>query len=172
MLNNKCVVEPKFDQSRDVSPFYHHEDSVHERVANTLGELSCSFTENLNRLITSATGLSPSASHVIVAIGIRPGSTIYELSRMRQLDHSSMVRAIGKLEMKGLVSKKKNKSSDARAVSVELTESGSQAYLDILESRTQFLLKVISNLSTEEKNAIGAIFDKMKLNLDSKDVIF
>jgi DNA-binding MarR family transcriptional regulator len=164
LLTNKRLVELGIDESRDLNLIHPHQDALHGRVANTVGEMSYTFAENLNKLISSVCGLSPSASHVILAIGIKPGSTIDELSRIRSLDHSSMVRAIGKLELKGLVSKKKNKTADARAVTVDLTPLGAQTLSEMLESRTQFLLWVISTLTKEELITLEEIYQKLKFN--------
>ena len=119
-------------------------------AANIVGAFSMAIMDKITRTVVEASGLSASACHAIITIGTEPGSTIDDIRRMLDLNHSSVVRAIAKLEKIGAVVKSKSKATDARAVTVYLSGKGMELFASILEARASLLAKIISVLSADE----------------------
>ena len=144
--------------------------SLHAYVANVFGAFSVAFTDKMNRAVTDVTGLSISACQTIVTIGTEPGSTIDDLRRMLGVDHSSMVRAIAKLESRGLLFKERNNGRDARTVNVSLTELGSSTFEKIIKVREKFLFSIVTRLSEPEMNDIlSLVFKVIDIVVDEGD---
>jgi len=129
-------------------------------MANILGAFTMALNDKMNRAVSTAVGLNSSACYAVVTIGTEPGSTIEELRRMLDLEHSSAVRTIAKLEAKGIVTKSRRSSDDRRIVRITLTRSGEDIFCRILDARQGVLTKVTSKMTDEERNLLNGLIRK------------
>lgn len=139
-------------------------------AANIIGAFSMAIMDKMTKAVVKASGLSASACHAIVTIGTEPGSTIDEIRRMLDLDHSSVVRAIAKLENIGAVEKNRKKTADGRAVTVNLSGFGKELFATILNARASLLSTITSALSADDLNySIDFIHKVMPSVVDEGD---
>lgn len=130
-------------------------------MANILGAFTMALNDKMGRAVSAAAGLNGSACYAVVTIGTEPGSTIEELRRMLDLEHSSAVRTIAKLEARGLVTKSRRACDDKRITRINLTRSGEDLFCKILDARQDVLTKVTSKMSDEERKLLDGLIRKV-----------
>lgn len=130
-------------------------------MANILGAFTMGLNDKINRAVSAAAGLNSSACYAVVTIGTEPGSTIEELRRMLDLEHSSAVRTIAKLETKGLVTKSRRPCDDKRVVRINLTQAGEDIFCRILDARQAVLTRVTSKMTEEERTLLNGLIRKV-----------
>ena len=130
-------------------------------VGNILGALTRAVSDKIDNSVTSATGLSTSACFAIVQIGTEPGSSIEELRRMLDLEHSSVVRLIDRLESAGHVVRSKDERRDRRLVRINLTDSGERQFSKILDARAAVLARALNMLDDTEKSVLRSLIAKL-----------
>ena len=129
------------------------------KTENLVGALSLALADDLLRVVQSeAPSTSPAAA--IALVGHAPGLTIDQLSRALQLSHPGTVRLVDRLVRDGLV-KRARSTSDGRAVSLTLTETGKTVTARILSSRQSALARALSFLSVPDREALGRIAETM-----------
>ena len=84
------------------------------------------------------------------------------LARETGLSSGAMTNRIDKLEARGLVSRKPDKS-DRRAVIVSLTPEGKRAIDDAIRLRLDVADKSLQGLSARERNDLAALLRKVRL---------
>ncbi|GAB4357476.1 MAG: MarR family transcriptional regulator [Oricola sp.] len=129
-------------------------------MANILGAFTMALNDKMNRAVSDAAGLNSSACYAVVTIGTEPGSTIEELRRMLDLEHSSAVRTVAKLEAKGIVTKSRRPCDDKRVVRINLTKTGEDLFSRILDARQEVLTKVTSRMTEEERQLLDGLIRK------------
>jgi len=130
-------------------------------VGNAIGAFARALSDKINDAVTSATNLSCSACYAIVQIGSEPDSPIEELRRMLNLEHSSVVRLLDRLQNQGLVIRARGHSRDMRQVSINLTDLGEEYFTKILDARRDVLNKMVGNLDLEEKTTFIKLVTKI-----------
>ena len=130
-------------------------------VGNILGAFSRALSDRMDEAVEQATGLSKSQCYVVVQVGTEPQSCIETLRRMLNVDHSTLVRALKKLEDAKLVKRIRGDTSDARLVRVSLTNEGEDCFTKILDSRRAGLNRSVSGLSGRELNQLQVLIGKM-----------
>lgn len=129
-------------------------------MANILGAFTMALNDKMDRAVSAAAGLNSPACYAVVTIGTEPGSTIEELRRMLDLEHSSAVRTVAKLEARGLVTKSRRPCDDKRVVRITLTRSGEDLFSKILDARQDVLTKVTSKMTDEERKLLDGLIRK------------
>lgn len=129
-------------------------------MANILGAFTMALNDKMDRAVSAAAGLNSSACYAVVTVGTEPGSTIEELRRMLDLEHSSAVRTIAKLEAKGIVTKSRRPCDDKRVVRINLTRAGEDLFSKILDARQEVLTKVTSKMTDEETKLLDGLIRK------------
>lgn len=152
LSENIRVTEPAAEQF-DVS--------TQEFVANAVGAFSRALSDRMVEAVENATNLNKSACYVLVQVGSEPGSCIETLRCMLNIDHSTLVRALKKLEHSGLIVRSRGTPNDARRVSVTLTAAGETYFTRILEARRAVLHKAVGNLQPDELGLLHGLIAKM-----------
>ena len=134
-------------------------------TGNIVGAFGLALTDKIDRAVMKASGLNKSACGAMVTIGTEPGSSIDELRRMLDLEHSSVVRMVAKLEDQGLVSKSRGSGIDNRVVRVALTDAGKTMFGKILKARQQVLLSLTSALSDAEESFLKRLIGKVMVQI-------
>lgn len=134
-------------------------------TGNVIGAFGLALTDKIDRAVTKAAGLNKSACGAIVTIGTEPNSSIDELRRMLDLEHSSVVRMVAKLEERGLVRKSRGAGDDNRVVRVSLTEAGALTFGRILRARQQVLLSLTSAMSDAETAFLERLIGKAMVQI-------
>ena len=130
-------------------------------AGNILGAFSRALSDKIDLAVCKATDLGTSACYAIVQIGTEPNSSIEQLRKMLNLEHSSLVRLIDRLERDGYVERIKGQSRDKRALKISLTDDGELTFSKILDSRRDLLANITSRLSPDEMNSLGNIIQKI-----------
>ncbi|MFC3282146.1 MarR family winged helix-turn-helix transcriptional regulator [Litchfieldella rifensis] len=130
-----------------------------ERLQNLVGALALRLSDEIAE---GAESLAPrdEPAAAIALIGRSPGWTIRYLSEDLGLSHAATVRLVDRLVGDGLMMRAKS-TKDARAVELSLTPAGQEIYQRILDARHERLAVALSCLSDAEKDALGAIADKL-----------
>lgn len=134
-------------------------------IANGLGALARALTDRMEEAVTEATGLSTAACFAIVQIGSEPNSCIETLRKMLGSDHSTVVRALKKLEDLDLVERTRGDKNDARLVRINLTHAGEACFTKILTARRDVLSRAISGLSDGECDGLQVLVGKIMRNV-------
>ena len=130
-------------------------------VGNVLGAFSRALSDRMDEAVARATGLTNSACYVIIQVGTEPNSSIETLRRMLSLDHSSLVRALTKLENANILERVRGDKNDARVVRIRLTMEGEEVFTKILDARRIVLDRSVENLSKTELNQLQVLINKM-----------
>lgn len=134
-------------------------------TGNIIGAFGLALTDKIDRAVMKASGLNKSACGAMVTIGTEPGSSIDELRRMLDLEHSSVVRMVAKLEDQGLARKARGAGDDNRVVRVSLTEAGEAVFGKILRARQEVLLSLTSALSDPEEAFFKRLIGKIMVQI-------
>jgi len=132
-------------------------------IGDTIGEFANALKDKLDNALTDVTGLSPSACSAIVQIGYEPHLPIERLRKLMELQHSSVVRLIDRLESQGIVKREKGRIRDLRQVSLSLSSIGEDYFTKIVETRRAILDDLISNFSVDEKKTLSHFMLRLKL---------
>lgn len=132
-------------------------------VGEAIGEFANALNDKLDNDLTLATGLSPSACSAIIQIGYEPHLPIERLRKLLELQHSSVVRLIDRLEAQGIVLREKGRIKDLRQVSLSLSHIGEKYFTKISDTRKQILDTVISDFTEDEKETLSHFMLRLKL---------
>lgn len=134
-------------------------------VGNVLGAFSRALSDRMDEAVVKATGLTTSACYVITQVGTEPLSSIETLRRMLNLDHSSLVRSLNRLESAGLLERLRGLGDDARVVRIQLTMTGEKTFSQILDARRGVLDSSLNGLSADELEFMRSVIGKMMTNV-------
>jgi len=130
-------------------------------TGNIIGAFSRALSDRMEEAVEEATGMGKSACYAIVQVGTEPGSSIETLRHMLNLDHSSLVRSLSKLENIGLLNRVRGGQGDARVVRIYLTEDGERCFTKILDARREVVDKSVAMLSQDELGQLCSLVGKM-----------
>ncbi len=132
-----------------------------ENVVKNLGSVVYSINLEIEKAVTSSTGLSCSACSAIVNIRREPNLSIERLRQKLDLQHSSVVRLVTRLADQGIVRKSRGSGKDSRKVALTLSEAGFEYYYRIIGSRKEVLHTVLSELADEERVQFNSVLSKL-----------
>lgn len=132
-----------------------------EFIGNALGALSRAIVDQVDRALLDATGLSHSASCAIVQIGSSPNMSIEALRRALNLDHSTVVRMLDRLEVVGIVNRTRGTADDLRKVALVLTDEGWLCHERITLARQKVLSNALVGLEASERDRFLQLVYKM-----------
>ncbi len=134
-------------------------------VGNAIGAFSRALCDRMDQAVTSATKLSCSACYAIVQIGSEEDGdealSIEKLRSMLNLEHSTVVRMIDRLQDQELVIRARGSSSDQRQVVIRLTDAGEKCFSKILDARRGVLNGMVGALDANEKKTIIELIGKL-----------
>lgn len=130
-------------------------------VGNILGAFARGLCDKIEKAVTKATGRNSTACSAIVHIGSEPGSSIEKLRRMLNLEHSSVVRLLDRLEQAMLVKRTRRVDEDHRKVSIVLTDQGEIEFGRILDARREILNRTLDVMDGSEKSFLMAMIKKL-----------
>ena len=148
-------------------------------VGNAIGAFSRALCDRMDEAVTTATKLSSSACYAIVQIGSEEDGdealSIEKLRSMLNLEHSTVVRMIDRLQDQELVIRSRGSSRDQRQVVIRLTDTGELYFSKILDARRKVLNQMVSPLDMDEKKTmlelIGKLTPKVVLPGDDQHVV-
>ncbi len=132
-------------------------------VGETISEFVNALKDKIDNSLTQVTGLSPSACSAIIQIGYEPHLPIERLRKLLELQHSSVVRLIDRLESQGIVQREKGRIRDLRQVSLSLSFIGEEYFTKIIETRRQILDGITSDFSDDEKQTLSQFMMRLTL---------
>lgn len=132
-------------------------------VGETIGDFAHALKDRLDTALTDITGLSPSACSAIIHIGYEPHLPIERLRKLLELQHSSVVRLIDRLEAQGIVIREKGRIRDLRQVSLSLSPIGEEYFSKIIETRRGILNDIIADFSDDEKETLSHFMLRLTL---------
>ena len=125
-------------------------------VANLLGPPPVLLSDEM---AAASRDHSPMASAAILLLHKYPGSSVEALRGPLALSHSGCVRLVDRLEEGGYVERRF--ATDARALSISLTRKGRDAATLARSRREEVLLGVVSSLTRDEQEVLGALATKL-----------
>jgi len=126
-----------------------------EQTIQQVRELSRKLVRELGfmRPHLADSGLSPSAVHAIIEVGLAPGLQARDLASMLRLDKSNASRQVAKLEGMGLL-RRETDSGDARASRLYLTRQGAALRARIDRFATDQVSKALRQLVPGDQQAL------------------
>lgn len=105
-----------------------------------------------------AVGISPGLFGILVVIGENPGLTQQTLANAAQLDRSTVVTVIDKLEDRGLVERR---AADRRSNGLFLADKGATLLRGLKRKVAQHERRVVQNLSARERAQLVALLQRI-----------
>ena len=136
------------------------EISIDTFVGNALGAFGRALSDKVDLAWTIATGRTISSCYAINQIGCEPGSSIKTLSKMLNLEHSSLVRLLDQLERDGLIKRLDNKS-DKREKNIFLSDQGEKTLTQLINARRCVMEPITGLLDDKEINTLHSLIEKM-----------
>lgn len=113
------------------------------------------------RQLLEQDALSYAEWRVIARLAAMPdGGTVMQIADLAWVDPGEVSRAVGSLERKELLVRRKSKS-DGRVSIVSLTEAGKAQYRETLSRRTDFHESLLSGLSREERDQLDRLLGRI-----------
>lgn len=129
-------------------------------VGNAIGAFSRALSDKIDFAWTKATGRNISLCYAINQIGCEPGSSIKTLSKMLNLEHSSLVRLLDQLERDSLIQRFDSKS-DKREKNIFLTETGEEILTQLINARRRVVQPMTGLLDDMEIKTLHILIAKM-----------
>lgn len=107
------------------------------------------------------------AAAATVFLFLDPGLSIGVLAERIKLSHAGTVRLIDRLELEGLVERRRN-DSDRRARFIHLTASGEELMSAIMTARDDAISGYLSALSPDQLSTLGALSQHL-LQMNDRD---
>ncbi|WP_125718274.1 MarR family winged helix-turn-helix transcriptional regulator [Pseudoalteromonas rubra] len=123
------------------------------RLANAMSE---AFSEVYERA-----GLTIPQWRVLVHLAQHPGATAKQLCDLASMDKSTVSRAIKQLQQQGMLVAKQSET-DKRATEMSLTSNGRALYEALTPQALDWESKLLSELNTDEKQALLAMMQKLE----------
>ena len=121
------------------------------RLANVLGAFALALVDGMDAATERAA--------VVALSQFLDGRSIHELGHVVGLTHSGAVRLVDRLFAAGLVERRRG--ADGRSVSLVLTDEGRRRAGHARQARLSTLDDVLAVLDDREREALGAILDKL-----------
>ncbi|WP_046004280.1 MarR family winged helix-turn-helix transcriptional regulator [Pseudoalteromonas rubra] len=123
------------------------------RLANAMSE---AFSEVYERA-----GLTIPQWRVLVHLAQHPGATAKQLCDLASMDKSTVSRAIKQLQQQDMLVAKQSET-DKRATEMSLTLQGKALYEALTPQALDWESKLLSELNTDEKQALLAMMQKLE----------
>ncbi|WP_125781541.1 MarR family winged helix-turn-helix transcriptional regulator [Pseudoalteromonas rubra] len=123
------------------------------RLANAMSE---AFSEVYERA-----GLTIPQWRVLVHLAQHPGATAKQLCDLASMDKSTVSRAIKQLQQQDMLVAKQSET-DKRATEMSLTLKGQALYEALTPQALDWENKLLSELNTDEKQALLAMMQKLE----------
>lgn len=113
------------------------------------------------RQLLEMDGLTYAEWRVLARIAaMKDGGTAAQVVELAWVDNAEVSRAITSLERKGFLERRKN-PADRRASILALTEPGKVQYADTLQRRSRFHERLLSGLSSEERDTLDDLLGRI-----------
>src|SRR5438067_11999319 len=134
------------------------------RQANLVGALAVAVVDRLHDARVDDDGRGPTATAALNHLRLRPGQNIDFLARLLQISHPATVRLVDRLEIEGLVARRKSRA-DARARTLVLTAKGRRAALAAARERLVVLDEILAPLTVAERRRLERLLEKLLTGL-------
>lgn len=139
---------------------------VDARLANLLGALGLGIADTVaDAAVLDDRDLNSSVA-LVALLDFAPAGSVSTLSRIIGLTHSGAVRLVGRLEALGYVERRAG--VDARSVAVVLTAAGRRQAKALRLRRQEALSGVLGGLTSEQKEGLTAVCEKLVSNLTAQ----
>lgn len=103
---------------------------------------------------------------ILLSLVQRGAPTQRELAEAVGIRSPTMTRHLDNLEEQGLVTRRRD-TEDRRALRVELTAEGRQAFLRLRDAAAAFDQRLRSGFSDDELHQLHGLFDRLERNISS-----
>lgn len=136
-----------------------------QRLTNLVGAMALTLSDEIVGL---ADALAPRGepAAAIALIGRSSGVSIRALSMDLDLSHAATVRLVDRLALDQIVTRQRS-IADGRAVELQLTTLGAEIYQQILNRRETRIIEVLAELSSDEKEILGKVSEKILVAIAS-----
>jgi DNA-binding MarR family transcriptional regulator len=131
-----------------------------EWMANLLGAFALALTDGIRRSIETASRLGFTDSAALATVAASPAEPLDCLARTLRLSGAGTSRLVDRLQTEGLMMRRTG-DSDNRSRAVVLTDAGLERANLVLASRRTALLRALTPLSAEEREALGRLLETM-----------
>lgn len=101
----------------------------------------------------SCSGVTLAQCHALVEIGRAKSISLIELSKLINLDNSTMSRTVNSLVNNGLVERELDKK-DRRYITIKLSECGIKVFKSIEENMNLFYMKVFQEIPIDKQEQV------------------
>jgi DNA-binding MarR family transcriptional regulator len=101
----------------------------------------------------SCCGISLAQCHALVEIGRAGSISLVELSRLLDLDNSTMSRTVNNLVNSGMAARELD-PGDRRYVTIRLTEAGTATFKDIEHSMNSYFEQIFNSIPDNKKEQV------------------
>ncbi|WP_288192736.1 MarR family transcriptional regulator [uncultured Phyllobacterium sp.] len=137
----------------------HNSDALAAALIDLVGILNSPRQDDV-LLKEAGVSLDRALFPLLVRIGTAGSIGVVELAEQVGRDHSTISRQLAKLEMLGLVDRQTARG-DQRINQAIITENGSQKVLAIVQARRKLLDALLSDWSSDEREAIARLNRKL-----------
>jgi DNA-binding MarR family transcriptional regulator len=130
------------------------------------GALALAVADEIANASATHSQSGPAAA-ATVFLFLDPGLSIGVLAERIKLSHAGTVRLIDRLELEGLVERRRN-DSDRRARFIHLTASGEELMSAIMTARDDAISGYLSALSPDQLSTLGALSQHL-LQMNDRD---
>jgi DNA-binding MarR family transcriptional regulator len=135
-----------------------------ESLAHAFGSIS-RLVERELRLAFAEYGVQPGQLPVLLSLYEHDGLTQAELATSTGVEQPTMAATLGRMERKGLVSRKPD-DADGRRVGVFLTAPAKQLEKPLTDAVRAINRRALRGLSADERNLLYDLHGRLQQNLD------
>lgn len=132
-------------------------DPCVNRTANILGALAIALNDRIVSETGAVSGMSPSSASALIQVYFYPGISVEQLKNQIGLSHSASVRVVDLLEDSGHVERRRITETDARVISLFITDKGRDLALQILDLRNNITRKIVVELPPDDQSHLERI---------------
>lgn len=135
-----------------------------ERSANLFGAMCLGIADRVDTAMAASEGIHSTASTALIVIRQFPDITIRRLERFLGVSRPATIRIVNSLVAQGFATRRQS-DGDHRQSLVRLTEAGIATAERLVDVRKSFLLKVLENMSPEERRVLDSAVDSVLTQL-------
>jgi DNA-binding MarR family transcriptional regulator len=140
-----------------------HDDCMDDHEANLLGALAIGVRDLVREALAEAAGLDETAVAALLVVRARPGQSITDLATAVGLTHPGAVRAVNRLEQRGLVARAHGR--DGRSRGLALTAAGEAVSARGLAARRDSLHRLLEGVPREHRASLISAAEAMLARL-------
>lgn len=135
-----------------------------QRTANLFGAMCLGIADTVDKAMADAEEIHSTTATALIVIRQFPDITVRRLERFLRVSRPATIRIINSLEQQDLASRQQS-TFDHRQSLVRLTDEGTATAKRLVELRRNVLLKILENMSTEQREVLDSAVDNVLTQL-------